>query len=376
MFQTADEPRHLLHIFSTFAVGGPQRRFVQLANILGAKYRHSILAMDGNFAATKGLNDDVHHACETIPVRKNGAISLANLLNARRLLRRTTPDLLVTYNWGAIEWVIANRWPTLCPHLHLEDGFGPEESPGRQLWRRAKTRHLLLAQCDRVVVPSLVLKDVATQAWQLSPDKVEYLPNGIDCDRFLSPPDEQLIAALGISEDALVVGTVAALRQEKNLPRLVRAFAALPPDIDARLLIVGEGPDRAAIEEAGANLDVSARVVFAGSLRQPERLIRRFDVFALSSNTEQMPYSVLEAMAAERPVVSTDVGDIKRMVAPENAEFVVPIEDEKRLTHRMSQLLRDRSLRIKIGTANRRRVQVEYSLTHMVERYDNLFSTL
>lgn len=123
-----------------------------------------------------------------------------------------------------------------------------------------------------------------------------------------------------------------------------------------------------------ASLDVSARVVFAGALNQPERLIRRFDVFALSSNTEQMPYSVLEAMAAERPIVSTDVGDIKRMVAPENADFVVPVEDERCLTHRMSQLLHDCSLRTQLGWANRQRVQQEYSLAHMIERYDALFS--
>jgi len=374
MANPAEPGQHLLHVFSTFAVGGPQRRFIQLANALGPRYRHTILAMDGNFAAARGLDQAVPYALESITVRKTTTISPANLLNARRLLRRLTPDLLLTYNWGAIEWVIANRLPTVCRHVHLEDGFGAEESPEHQLWRRATARRLLLSQCDRVVVPSLVLREIATRVWQLSPDKVLYLPNGIDCTRFASQPDEHLAAALGIPEDGLVVGAVAALRQEKNLLRLVRVFASLPHDIDARLVIVGGGPEREALMQTAAGLDGSSRVVFAGPLDNPERLLGRFDVFALTSDTEQMPYSILEAMAAGLPVAATDVGDVRCMLAPENADFIVPIEAEEAMTERLARLLRDRALRVRIGTANQKRVRLEYALEQMVQRYDAVFS--
>lgn len=365
---------HLLHVFSSFAVGGQQRRFVQLANIFGARYRHSILSMDHNFAAATELSGDVLYALETMPVRKTAMISVANLFNARRLLRRIAPDLLVTYNWGTIEWAVANRLPTMCRHLHLEDGFGSEESAQHQLWRRAAARRLLLASCDRIIVPSQVLEDIATRIWRLPIEKVDYLPNGIDCDRFAIQPDNELISALQLPDDALVVGTVAALRQEKNLTRLVRAFASIPRNRSARLVIIGEGPERAALEREAARLDVSAHVVFVGSLSRPERLLRRFDIFALTSDTEQMPYSVLEAMAAGLPVVSTDVGDIKRMLAHENAKFVVPVADEKRLARQLFQLSQDPLIRGQIGKANEHKVRSDYSIEHMVNRYAALFS--
>ncbi len=374
MANIAEKRRHLLHVFSSFAVGGAQRRFVQLANALGQKYYHTILAMDGNFAAAKGLDRQVRYALETIPVHKTATISHTNLMNARRLLRRVAPNLLLTYNWGAIEWAIANWLPTVCQHVHVEDGFGPDKSAQRQFWRRAKARSLLLSRCDRVVVPSLMLREIATRVWGLAANKVCYLPNGIDCTRFASPPNKDCIDKLGIPDNAPVVGTVAALRKEKNLLRLVRVFAALPRHIDARLVIAGDGPERADIAQAAAGLDVSSRVIFTGAIDNPERLLGRFDVFALTSDTEQMPYSILEAMAAGRAVVATDVGDVRMMLAPENAEFIVPAEAEEIIIHRLTRLLQDRTLRVQIGSANQGRVRLEYAVEQMIQRYDAVFS--
>jgi glycosyltransferase involved in cell wall biosynthesis len=369
----AEPPRHLLHAFSTFAVGGPQTRFVALANALKDRYRHTVLAMDGNYAAAAGLDKAVD--CETVamPVVKSGGISLANLRNARAMLRRLRPDLLVTYNWGTIEWSLAN-WPAIVPHVHIEDGFGPDESPQRQNLRRVITRRLLLGRCARIIVPSHVLYDVATTRWRLPPRRVLHLPNGIDCGRFAVPPDRALVAALGLDENGPVVGTVAALRAEKNLKRLVRIFAGLRQALGARLVIVGDGPERAAIEGEAARLGVADRVILAGALANPERILGRFGVFVLTSDTEQMPNSILEAMAAGLAIVATDVGDLKRMVAPENAPFVLPGEPEAAVTGALERLLGDDALRERIAAANQHRAQANYRLETMVERYDAVFS--
>ena len=102
MSQQSANSRHLLHAFSTFAVGGQQTRFVSLANALGGKYRHTILAMDGNHEAAAGLAAGVDFMIETMPVVKSGGVSLANLRAMRGLLKRLRPDLLCTYNWGTI----------------------------------------------------------------------------------------------------------------------------------------------------------------------------------------------------------------------------------------------------------------------------------
>ena len=128
--------------------------------------------------------------------------------------------------------------------------------------------------------------------------------------------------ASGARDGVPVIGTVAALREEKDLGRLIRAFAITSSQTPARLVIVGDGPERAGLEQLVARLDVGDRVSFTGHRDDTPSLYSGFDLFALTSDTEQMPMSVIEAMASGLPVVSTDVGDVRAMLAPENAGFI------------------------------------------------------
>ncbi|MEQ9123328.1 MAG: glycosyltransferase, partial [Alphaproteobacteria bacterium] len=174
---------------------------------------------------------------------------------------KVEPDLLVTYNWGAIEWALVNRLRRHIPHLHMESGFGPEEAD-RQIRRRVLLRRFALAKTRHVIVPSLDLLEIARDTWRLPEERVMYVPNGVDLDRFAAPPDRSLLPA-GWS-GMPIVGTVAPMRPEKNLGRLVRAFAAVAVARDTRLLLVGDGPERPALESLVAQLGVADRVHFAG----------------------------------------------------------------------------------------------------------------
>ena len=194
----------------------------------------------------------------------------------------------------------------IARHVHIEDGFGPEERD-RQTPRRVLIRRLVLAR-STVVLPSRNLQRIATTIWRLPPARVRYIPNGIDLERFAAARTRRRAA-----NTPPVIGTVAALRAEKNLARLLRAFAAV--DQPARLVIVGDGPERPALEAWRASLGLAERVEFAGHIDDPAPIYAGFDVFALSSDTEQMPLSVIEAMAAGLPVATTDVGDVRAMLA-------------------------------------------------------------
>jgi glycosyltransferase involved in cell wall biosynthesis len=123
------------------------------------------------------------------------------------------------------------------------------------------------------------------------------------------------------------------------------------------------------------DLQLDDRVSFAGHTADPERLYGAFDVFALSSDTEQMPYTVLEAMAAGRALVTTDVGDIRHMVAPENQAFIVPCDDDA-LAGALTALLTDAPLRRRLGEANRERVRAVYDEGGMFEAYAGLYERL
>ena len=360
-------PRTLLHVFSTFKVGGPQMRFARLANHYGADFRHRIVAMDGAVDAFELLDKGLD--AEIIPTPPRAGGTLAQLRSFRRILGQVRPDVLVTQNWGTIEWAMANI-DGHTPHLHMEDGFGPEEAGG-QLPRRVWTRRLVLRR-STVMLPSSTLYRIASEIWKLPRQRLIQVPNGIDCARFARPADPVFAGALGIARDRPVIGTVAALRAEKNLLRLIEAFHLLPADIGAQLAIVGGGPQRPALEARVAELGLGDRVVFTGACAEPDRLLPSFSVFAMSSDTEQMPLSLLEAMAAGLPVAATDVGDVKEMAAAENAPFIVPLEAE-RLAEAIAGLLADPARAAAIGAANAVRARAEYDQSRMFATYRTLF---
>lgn len=365
---------HLLHVFSTFSVGGPQTRFATLANRLGTKYRHTIIALDGDLACASRLDPGVDARVETMRLSK-GSLPFGNLIRIRRHLAAIKPDLLLTYNWGAIEWALAQRWhPVVRRHVHLEDGFGPEEILGRQLPRRVLFRRLALGGAARVVVPSRTLQRIATETWRLAPKSVLRIANGVDLPRFAAPPDPAWANRLGIDVANPIIGSLGALRPEKNLARLIRAFAALPGDLPARLVIAGDGPEAAGLAALADTLGVARRIRFLGAVEHPERILGCFDIFALTSDTEQMPYALLEAMAAGLPVVATDVGDVAAMVAAENRRLVVPVQEEARLAAGLGELLMNADRRHSLGAANRAQIRAAFTLDRMVAAYDVLFS--
>jgi glycosyltransferase involved in cell wall biosynthesis len=356
-------PLVLLHVFSTFRVGGPQMRFAALANHFGSNYRHIIVAMDNAFDAQSRLDPGLDVRILPVAVRKGQLFANRRLF--RRLLRELKPDLLVTYNWGSIEWGMAN-WPALVRHVHIEDGFGPEEAAG-QLPRRVLTRRLVLARAT-VVMPSRTLEHIAREIWKIPPARLRYIPNGIDCDRFGAPD----IVPYPVSGEGPVIGTVAALRKEKNLPRLLEAFALLRRETPCRLLIAGSGPVRDELEQAVARLQLAGDVTFTGAMARTEQIYAALDIFALSSDTEQMPLSVIEAMAAGLPVGATDVGDVRVMVAEENAPFLTA-RDGRALAKSLQALLSDAALRRRLGDANRRVAREKFAFDMMARAYDALF---
>jgi glycosyltransferase involved in cell wall biosynthesis len=364
---TTHLPRTLFHVFPSFAVGGAQMRFVQLANHFGRAYRHFIVSMNGNIEAFAKLSGDLDAHLVTIPVEQGK--TWPNVKVYRQVLKEVKPDLLITSNWGAIEWALAN-YDGLSPHLHMEDGFGPDEV-SRQLPRRVWTRRLALRR-SVVMLPSLTLHSIASRVWRLRKRTLLHIPNGVDCERFSIGANLEFAPRESETNPEPVIGTVAALRPEKNIPRLLDAFAKVLERRPARLVIVGDGPELPALKNRAEDLHVARHVTFTGATAKPEKLLPSFAVFALSSNTEQMPLSILEAMAAGRPVAATDVGDVRHMVCEENRPFVVTPEAPA-LAEAIITLLDNPNRARLIGEANARRARGGFDQSQMFASYRTLF---
>ena len=359
----------LLHVLPSFAVGGVQVRLARVIAALGHRYRHRIVALDGNAAAGQLIDPGLGVEIDTAQRAKR---SLPATLHAiRRELIAAKPNLLLTYNWGAIEWAMANSLFGICRHIHCEDGFGPDEADKR-IWRRSMLRRLALLRTARVIVPSRNLEAIARREWHLPTSHVRYIANGINADAFAAGGTEPPLFAR--SGDEVIIGTVAPLRPEKNVARLVRVFAQIDAAKPVRLAIAGGGSQRDEIEALAHSLGIADRVIFLGNVREPRRALALFDIFALSSNTEQMPMSVLEAMAVGLPVVSVDVGDVKAMLAPDNRRHVVAKADERGFANALADLAAAPKRRSELGALNAIHVRRNYSWEAMVDDYDRVFS--
>ena len=361
---------HLLHVFPSYGHGGVPIRIATVINHFGDRYRHTILALDGNKAAQSRLDDALNVVVSDPKIDKNRPIGA--LFQIRKTLVGQSPDLLLTYNWGSVEWALINCLLSAAPQVHFESGFGPEEAD-RQIARRVWTRRLALARIKALVVPSHTLVAIASDIWRVRKDKIRHIANGVDCTLYAAVGDEAAAPGFARRDSELIIGTVAPLRVEKNLHRLIRAFAAIADRHNTRLLIAGDGVERPALEKTADELGVTDRVVFTGHVEHPERVYPLMDIFAISSDTEQMPNTLLQAMAASRPVAGVDVGDVKANLSPENQGEIVSKSDEAGFAAALDRLLSDRPLRQSLSAANRNHVVDHYSSQRMFANYGRIF---
>jgi glycosyltransferase involved in cell wall biosynthesis len=368
---------HLLHVLPTFVPAGLEMRTVNLIAGFGSELRHSILSLDGRTDAAARLPPDAPVRLLPSPPKAGSLVTAARL---RALLQRERPDLVLTYNWGAFDMLLAARSLGFRRVIHHEDGFDADEAHAFKR-RRVLARRAMLRGVPRLVVPSSRLHGIATQLWKVPEERVLLIRNGLDLGAYSGAGNPDLRRELGIPLDALVVGTVGHLRPEKNFLRLLDACAAIgAPGTQMHVLhvlIVGEGGERAALEARAARPDLAGRVHFAGYRPDPPRFYRAMDVFALSSDTEQMPVCLLEAMGSHLPVAATDVGDIRAVLPAEQAPFLVPVQGGKEtaaaLARTLGNLIRDRETRRRLGRLNRDRVESGFSFTAMLSAYRGVY---
>src|SRR5271168_2594527 len=360
---------HVVHVFPSFGIGGVPLRMVRIINHLGKRFRHTVIALDNNFDAAEGVAGDLDVA--VLPVRGAKRGMLHNLAGSALALRRLRPDLLLTYNWGAIEWAAASRFSPVSRHLHLEAGFGLGEADS-QIPRRVLFRRWALAHCALIIVPSRQLEDLACRVWRLPAGRVAYVPNGVDAARF-SALGRDGVPGFTRRPGELVIGTVAPLRPEKNIARLLRVFAMLGNLAPLRLVVAGGGTERHSLEGLAAELGIAGRVIFTGQIA-PESVLGAFDIFALSSDTEQMPNALLEAMAASRAVAAVNVGDVKNIVCEDNRAFIVARDDGPAFASAITQLLHDPKKRRALGCKNRERVATAFSQERMFAAYSEILA--
>ena len=364
-------PLNILHLHSSFSLGGKEARAVALMNAFGDAAKHTIVsAMPDELGARDSIAKGIRYeiAQEAPPLTGKPSVKRYEAIAA--YMRRF--DLVLTYNWGAIDGVMARRvYPKGAPPLvHHEDGFNADEARGLKIERNIY-RRIALSAADALAVPSHILEGIARQTWKQPAERVHRIPNGIATELYARDPDPKGIPGFVRQPKETVIGVLAGLRPVKNLPMLVRAMGGIPNRF--RLVIVGEGPERANIQQAAAAMGIADRLVMPGFLERPYNYIRHFDIVALSSLSEQAPISVLEGMAAGLPIASLPVGDVPLMVSEPNRQFIADAPNEVRLRDVIQALISHPELRAEAGAANQARVRAEFDQAQMIARYKALY---
>lgn len=365
------QPVNILHLHSTFNLGGKEARAVRLMNAFGDRARHTIVSgMPDQLSARDGIATGIKYEIARDPPPLTGRPSVARFEAIARYMRRF--DLVLTYNWGAADGVMAKRvfGKNTPPLVHHEDGFDSDEATGLKRERNYYRRFALPA-AYALVVPSEVLHRIALDVWKQPEKRVYRIVNGIATKAYFGKCDPKAIPGFRRKPGEIVVGTLAGLRDVKDLPMLVRAVGGCSSRI--RLVIVGEGPERERIADTAENMGIADTVLLPGFLREPHKFVGLFDIMAMSSKSEQFPISVIEGMAAGLPIVAPAVGDVPHMVAPENADFITRFKGEVPIRDAIEKLARDATLRASIGAANRAKAAAEFDEATMVARYVNLY---
>jgi glycosyltransferase involved in cell wall biosynthesis len=358
-----------LHVLAPARFGGLERVVLSLAGGM-ARRGHDVHAAavvdaaeaDGHpfLAALADAGVTVHRI--EVGARAYGAERAA----VARLRERIRPIVVHTHGYRAdVLHGRASRGPGTIA-ISTVHGF---TGGGRRMKAFEWMQRIALRGVDTVAAVSRPLAR-ALAASGISPSRIRVIPNAVEMFApVLGRADAR--RRLGISGDAFTVGWVGRLSREKGADVLLEALARI--DHDLRCVVVGDGPERGALEAQAAALGLSARVRFAGAMDDAAALMPAFDAFALSSRTEGSPVALLEAVAAGIPLAAAAVGGVPDLLRPSEA-LLVPPEDPAALAAALRSLHADRASSAARAASARERVARELSVDAWLDAYEAAYA--
>lgn len=232
----------------------------------------------------------------------------------------------------------------------------------------------------RVLVNSPAIGSLVQHGEHISGDRVVVISNFVDHEMFSAPGEaylRRMRSELAIPADAIVIGIVANLHAVKEHWVLLDAVARLTPSWpQLRVILVGDGACRAALQEQARRLDLERHVVFAGAQPHHPSPNYLFDVAVLTSRAEGFPNAIVEAMAAGRPVVATAVGGVPDAVVEGETGLLVPPSQPEPLANALDALLQDPVRRATMGAAGRRRAEKLYDADAVITSLESLYESV
>lgn len=372
--ENAVKARNVLFLIRSWAFGGPHTIVLALMKHL-LKERYNVICVP--YDTFSGLDEifirqaramGLPPSDERIPWK-----SRANWWKARQkvleLVHKYQIHLIHTHDphSNTMIGIGRNAWP--CAVVASAYGWWDGLFPFRRFVYQWIERDFALPQCDRVITVSEDMKARILEGPTREPI-VRVIRTGIEYT-FPGPGVRDAFRArFGIPADALVVGTISRVSIEKGHKYLIEAVAQLSPrKPNLRVLIVGDGPQRASLENLVGQMGLCSTVLFTGFEQDVSSARAAMDIFAQpSAQREGLPTAVLEAQAAGLPVVASDIGGMRESLEDGVTGLLVPPADANRLAKAIELLMDDGAMRTRMGAAARERAAAHFSMEHMVRR--------
>ena len=360
-------PITVVQLTWSLVAGGAETYAYRIAQGLRDRgHRPLLCALDQGGALESEIRQD---RIPCIVMDRRQGIDLALFWRLWRMFRAIRPDIVHTHHFNQLFYGVIGARLSGARVIHTEHSVSLYSSRRFRIALR-----ILSLLCDRVTVVGQDGLRVLVREVGIPARKVNTVPGGVDSSQFFESRASAR-SDLGLHEEDRVVAIVARLYPEKNHRLLLDAFSRVALRIEhARLLIVGDGIERDAIASEIKRLNLEDRVFLLGVRRDIPRILAACDVFALTSDREGLPISVLEAMAAARPVVATAVGDLPRIIKNEDNGFLFTAGDSDALTAALTRVLNDPALAVRMGDRGRAEVNLHFGLSAMVEKYESLYA--
>ncbi len=362
----------VIHLVEDMKIGGAERVIADIVLGLDRKKYDARV-----WCVTRGGETAAELSQKGIEVRILGISSYRNPLNTfklTRLINAARPDIVHTHGYFAsvIGRLAAKRagTPVILAHVHST------------YWEYRK-RHIMIERklsrfTHKIICCSRAVENFVKNTEKITDNKTIVIYNGVDEERFspLKSP-ASIRAELGMDEEAAVVGTVSSLTPHKGHEYLIQAASLVLGTLpSSKFLIVGDGPLRQRLEEQAKNLNIHPAVIFTGKREDIPEMLSLMDVFVLPSYIrEGLGIAIIEAMAAEKPVVATDIGGIPEAVDDGETGFLVDPGDPKALSKAIIELLRDPSRAKTMGENGRIRVKEMFTTKKMLSEIEKVYQS-
>lgn len=354
--------KKVVHLVYSMGCGGLEKVIVNLVNGSSDAFEHIIVTLIPEFEMTSSINQRVAIHC----LHKRPGKDIGCHKRLYFLLKELKPDVINTYNFGTIEYHITAYLAGVKIRVHSDHGHGGDAQDGLNK-KNNFIRKISSYFINDYVVVSKDLMEWVTKVVKVKPGKIHLIQNGVDVP-------SAILAKHPFSNDEKVICTVGRLDPVKNQSLLLNAFklALESISIPVKLKIVGDGPERKALESLSVELGIEPFVDFMGYREDVREQLESCDVFVLSSHYEAMPMTILESMAIGRPVVTTDVGGIRHFLNENYATFVPP-GDVKALANELMDKVSDSTDSKEQITNAHKLVLDKYSLSTMARKYSKIY---